>query len=158
LVYDELRKLAAQKLAQEKPGQTLEATALVHEAYVRLVDIIAKLHAKKPEDRFQTAKEVAELLGQRLADVQAGRAIEWRPESANDRSELAKHSVSDERVAAARERVQAQLQLAAKGLLTCGILGLFMGWGCWPGWHFASGVRDFARADSRSISSSPRRS
>jgi RNA polymerase sigma factor (TIGR02999 family) len=38
LVYDELRKLAAQKLAQEKPGQTLEATGLVHEAYLRLVD------------------------------------------------------------------------------------------------------------------------
>jgi RNA polymerase sigma factor (TIGR02999 family) len=38
LVYDELRRLAAQKLAQEKPGQTLEATALVHEAYLRLVD------------------------------------------------------------------------------------------------------------------------
>ena len=37
LVYDELRRLAAQKLAQEKPGQTLEATALVHEAYLRLV-------------------------------------------------------------------------------------------------------------------------
>jgi RNA polymerase sigma factor (TIGR02999 family) len=37
LVYDELRKLAAQRLAQEKPGQTLQATALVHEAYVRLV-------------------------------------------------------------------------------------------------------------------------
>lgn len=37
LVYDELRKLAAQKLAQEKAGQTLEATALVHEAYLRLV-------------------------------------------------------------------------------------------------------------------------
>jgi RNA polymerase sigma factor (TIGR02999 family) len=37
LVYDELRKLAAQKLAQEKPGQTLEPTALVHEAYLRLV-------------------------------------------------------------------------------------------------------------------------
>ncbi|HVC99405.1 MAG TPA: ECF-type sigma factor [Pirellulales bacterium] len=37
LVYDELRRLAAQKLAQEKPGQTLGATALVHEAYVRLV-------------------------------------------------------------------------------------------------------------------------
>ncbi len=37
LVYGELRKLAAQKLAQEKPGQTLEATALVHEAYLRLV-------------------------------------------------------------------------------------------------------------------------
>jgi len=39
LVYDELRKLAAAKLAQEKPGQTLQATALVHEAYVRLVDV-----------------------------------------------------------------------------------------------------------------------
>ena len=38
LVYDELRRLATQKLAQEKPGQTLQATALVHEAYVRLVD------------------------------------------------------------------------------------------------------------------------
>jgi RNA polymerase sigma factor (TIGR02999 family) len=37
LVYDELRKLAAQRLAGEKPGQTLQATALVHEAYVRLV-------------------------------------------------------------------------------------------------------------------------
>jgi RNA polymerase sigma factor (TIGR02999 family) len=37
LVYNELRKLAAQKLAQEKPGQTLQATALVHEAYLRLV-------------------------------------------------------------------------------------------------------------------------
>jgi RNA polymerase sigma factor (TIGR02999 family) len=37
LVYDELRKLAAHKLAQEKPGQTLEATALVHEAFLRLV-------------------------------------------------------------------------------------------------------------------------
>jgi RNA polymerase sigma factor (TIGR02999 family) len=38
LVYDELRKLAAFKLAQEKPGQTLQATALVHDAYLRLVD------------------------------------------------------------------------------------------------------------------------
>src|SRR5881396_3641634 len=37
LVYDELRKLAAAKLAHEKPGQTLQATALVHEAYLRLV-------------------------------------------------------------------------------------------------------------------------
>jgi RNA polymerase sigma factor (TIGR02999 family) len=39
LIYDELRKLAAAKLAQEKPGQTLQATALVHEAYIRLVDV-----------------------------------------------------------------------------------------------------------------------
>jgi RNA polymerase sigma factor (TIGR02999 family) len=39
LVYDELRRLAAHKLAQEAPGQTLQATALVHEAYLRLVDV-----------------------------------------------------------------------------------------------------------------------
>ena len=39
LVYDELRKLATQRLASEKPGQTLQATALVHEAYLRLVDV-----------------------------------------------------------------------------------------------------------------------
>jgi RNA polymerase sigma factor (TIGR02999 family) len=39
LVYEELRKLAAAKLVQEKPGQTLQATALVHEAYIRLVDV-----------------------------------------------------------------------------------------------------------------------
>jgi RNA polymerase sigma factor (TIGR02999 family) len=45
LVYDELRKLAAQKLAQEQPGQTLQATALVHEAYLRLV---AKGEASTP--------------------------------------------------------------------------------------------------------------
>src|SRR3954463_5412914 len=38
LVYEELRRLAAQKLVQEKPGLTLQATALVHEAYIRLVD------------------------------------------------------------------------------------------------------------------------
>jgi RNA polymerase sigma factor (TIGR02999 family) len=44
LVYDELRKLAAQRLAQEKPGQTLQATALVHEAYLRLVDVEQAQH------------------------------------------------------------------------------------------------------------------
>src|SRR5262249_22063281 len=44
LVYDELRKLAAQRLAQEKPGQTLQATALVHEAYLRLVGMDAAPH------------------------------------------------------------------------------------------------------------------
>ena len=37
LVYDDLRRLAAQKLSHEKPGQTLQATALVHEAYIRLI-------------------------------------------------------------------------------------------------------------------------
>jgi RNA polymerase sigma factor (TIGR02999 family) len=44
LVYDELRQLAAQRLAQERPGQTLQATALVHEAYLRLVDVEKAQH------------------------------------------------------------------------------------------------------------------
>ena len=39
LVYEELRKLAAAKMAQEQPGQTLQATSLVHDAYIRLVDV-----------------------------------------------------------------------------------------------------------------------
>ena len=44
LVYDELRKLARQRLSNEKPGQTLQATALVHEAYLRLVDVEKAQH------------------------------------------------------------------------------------------------------------------
>lgn len=44
LVYEELRKLAAAKLAREKPGQTLQATALVHDAYLRLVDVEQARH------------------------------------------------------------------------------------------------------------------
>jgi CheY-like chemotaxis protein len=47
IVYEELRKLAARRMAEEKPGQTLQATALVHEAYLRLVDS----NAAKPEAR-----------------------------------------------------------------------------------------------------------
>jgi RNA polymerase sigma factor (TIGR02999 family) len=57
LVYDELRKLAAQKLAQEKPGQTLEATALVHEAYLRLVDTERVQHWNSRRHFFAAAAE-----------------------------------------------------------------------------------------------------
>ena len=49
LVYQELRKLAAQRLAQEKPGQTLQATALVHEAYLRLVEASAPAQPHSPQ-------------------------------------------------------------------------------------------------------------
>jgi RNA polymerase sigma factor (TIGR02999 family) len=57
LVYEELRKLAAQKLAQEKPGQTLEATALVHEAYLRLVDTEIVQHWNSRGHFFAAAAE-----------------------------------------------------------------------------------------------------
>jgi RNA polymerase sigma factor (TIGR02999 family) len=57
LVYDELRQLAAQKLAQEKPGQTLQATALVHEAYLRLVDVDQAQHWNSRGHFFAAAAE-----------------------------------------------------------------------------------------------------
>jgi len=57
LVYDELRKLAAQRLAQEKPGQTLQATALVHEAYLRLVDSDKAQHWDSRAHFFAAAAE-----------------------------------------------------------------------------------------------------
>ena len=57
LVYEELRKLATQKLAQEKPGQTLQATALVHEAYLRLVDVEQPQHWNSRGHFFGAAAE-----------------------------------------------------------------------------------------------------
>jgi RNA polymerase sigma factor (TIGR02999 family) len=57
LVYNELRQLAAQKLAQEKPGQTLEATGLVHEAYLRLVDVDRAQHWNSRRHFFAAAAE-----------------------------------------------------------------------------------------------------
>src|SRR5438876_12185442 len=57
LVYQELRQLAAQKLVQEKPGQTLEATALVHEAYLRLVDVEKAQHWNSRGHFFAAAAE-----------------------------------------------------------------------------------------------------
>src|SRR5690349_19519633 len=57
LVYDELRKLAAQKLTHEKPGQTLDATALVHEAYLRLVDVDEAQHWNSRGHLFAAAAE-----------------------------------------------------------------------------------------------------
>jgi RNA polymerase sigma factor (TIGR02999 family) len=57
LVYDELRRLAAQKLAHEKPGQTLQPTALVHEAYLRLVDGAKTQHWNSRGHFFAAAAE-----------------------------------------------------------------------------------------------------
>ncbi len=57
LVYEELRKLAASKLAQEKPGQTLQATALVHDAYLRLVDVEKAQHWDSRGHFFAAAAE-----------------------------------------------------------------------------------------------------
>jgi len=65
LVYDELRKLAAARLADEKPGQTLQATALVHEAYLRLVD---GDRARRWESRAHFFAAAAEAMRRLLID------------------------------------------------------------------------------------------
>src|SRR5262245_19442795 len=57
LVYDELRKLAAHRLAHESPGQTLQPTALVHEAYLRLVDVERAQHWNSRGHFFAAAAE-----------------------------------------------------------------------------------------------------
>src|SRR3982750_2876763 len=66
LVYSELRKLAAAKLAQEKPGQTLQATALVHEAYLRLV---------KDEEKSEVSGHRSE--GQPTSDLRPPTSGPW---------------------------------------------------------------------------------
>jgi RNA polymerase sigma factor (TIGR02999 family) len=78
LVYDELRKLAAAKLAQEKPGQTLEATALVHEAYLRLVDVAQAQEWSSRGHFFAAAAEamrriLVEQARRKQADKRGGR-------------------------------------------------------------------------------------
>jgi RNA polymerase sigma factor (TIGR02999 family) len=56
-MYEELRRLAAQRLSQEKPGQTLQATALVHEAYLRMVDVEEAQHWSSRGHFFAAAAE-----------------------------------------------------------------------------------------------------
>jgi RNA polymerase sigma factor (TIGR02999 family) len=68
LVYEELRQLAAQKLAQEKPGQTLEATALVHEAYLRLVGKPIEGESREWEGRAHFFAAAAEAMRRILVD------------------------------------------------------------------------------------------
>jgi RNA polymerase sigma factor (TIGR02999 family) len=75
LVYDELRHLAAQRLAQEKPGQTLEATALVHEAYLRLVDGDQARHWNSRGHFFAAA---AEAMRRILVDIARSKGAEKR--------------------------------------------------------------------------------
>src|SRR5262245_38440476 len=79
LVYDELRRLAAQKLAHEKPGQTLDATALVHEAYLRLVDQGEEPHWNSRGHFFAAAAEaMRRILINRARDkVRLKRGGEW---------------------------------------------------------------------------------
>jgi RNA polymerase sigma factor (TIGR02999 family) len=75
LVYDELRKLAAARLAYEKPGQTLQATALVHEAYVRMVDVA---QAQQWNSRGHFFAAAAEAMRRILLDAARAKRAEKR--------------------------------------------------------------------------------
>jgi RNA polymerase sigma factor (TIGR02999 family) len=75
LIYDELRKLAAARLAAENPGQTLQATALVHEAYVRLVDVQA---AQRWDSRGHFFAAAAEAMRRLLIDSARKKARQKR--------------------------------------------------------------------------------
>ena len=79
LVYEELRKLAAAKLANEKPGQTLQATALVHEAYIRLVDVEKAQHWNSRGHFFGAAAEAMRriLVNHARDKATAKRGVDW---------------------------------------------------------------------------------
>jgi RNA polymerase sigma factor (TIGR02999 family) len=91
LVYDELRKLAAAKLEHEKPGQTLQATALVHEAYLRLVtgpvSGVASQESAKWDGRGHFFAAAAEAMRRILID-QARRRVSQRQGGGRERLEL----------------------------------------------------------------------
>ena len=91
LVYDELRRLAAQRLAAEKPGQTLEATALVHEAYLRLVDADAEVRWNSRGHFFAAA---AEAMRRILIDLARGKRSQRRG-AARPRCELSEGDLLD---------------------------------------------------------------
>jgi RNA polymerase sigma factor (TIGR02999 family) len=84
LVYDELRRLAAQKLAYEKPGQTLQATALVHEAYLRLVGVEESRHWNNRMHFFTASSEAM----RRILVEQARRKLSQKRGGDRDRLDL----------------------------------------------------------------------
>ncbi len=92
LVYDELRKLAAVRMAQEKPGQTLQATALVHDAFIRLVDVDKDQHWDSRGHFFAAAAEamrriLVERARQKRGPKQGGDRIHVRLDQAAELSD-----------------------------------------------------------------------
>ncbi len=93
LVYEELRKLAAARMAQEKPGQTLQATALVHDAYIRLVDVDKVQHWNSRGHFFSAAAEAM----RRILIEQARRKAGPEPVAGIERVELSDVDPADAR-------------------------------------------------------------
>jgi RNA polymerase sigma factor (TIGR02999 family) len=118
LVYDELRKLATAKLACEKPGQTLQATALVHEAYLRLVDVAKVQHWNSRGHFFAAAAEamrriLVERARQKLGPKRGGGHVRLQLDEARDLADRGAGEILavDEALAdlAAESPIQAEL-------------------------------------------------
>src|SRR5688572_21548959 len=93
LVYAELRRLAAQRLSDEKPGQTLQATALVHEAYLRLVDVA---HAQEWDGRGHFFAAAAEAM-RRILIERARHRLSAKAGGGRRRLDIAHLDVADRR-------------------------------------------------------------
>jgi RNA polymerase sigma factor (TIGR02999 family) len=103
LVYDELRRLAAQKLAQEKPGQTLQPTALVHEAYLRLIGPENHQHWKSRRHFFAAAAEAMRRIlvenARRKKSQKHGGRLQRHPLEAAERADPGQEAPDDELLA-----------------------------------------------------------
>jgi RNA polymerase sigma factor (TIGR02999 family) len=114
LVYEELRKLAAQKLSHEKPNQTLEATALVHEAYVRLVDVEQVPHWNSRGHFFAAAAEAM----RRILVEQARRKRRVKHGGGRERAELNEalvvHQAADDQLLAIHDALDQLAQQDAQ--------------------------------------------
>ena len=118
LVYDELRSLAAHKLTQEKPGQTLQATALVHEAYLRLVDVAKVQHWNSRGHFFAAAAEamrriLVERARQKLGPKRGGGRVRLMLDHACDLADQRASEILavDEALAALAEESPIQAEL-----------------------------------------------
>jgi len=117
LVYAELRRLAAQKLAQEKPGQTLQSTALVHEAYLRLVGSEARPWDSRGHFFAAAAEAMRRILVEKARRKRELKHGGGRQRIAFEHAELAIEPLSDDLIAldealeklAARDKVKADL-------------------------------------------------
>lgn len=117
LIYEELRKLAAHRLAQEKSGQTLQATALVHEAYLRLVDVDKAQHWNSRGHFFAAAAEAMRRIlieiARRKAGPEAGGRLA-RVELPNVAAELHQSELDLPALSEALDRLQARDPRAAE--------------------------------------------
>jgi RNA polymerase sigma factor (TIGR02999 family) len=121
LVYDELRKLAARRLGQEKPGQTLQATALVHEAYLRLVDVDDAQRWKSRGHFFAAAAEAMRriLIERARGKGRVKRGGDWRRVDLNNIEFLT--SASPDQVLTLDDAIEG---LAAEDAVAAGLVKL----------------------------------